>query len=376
MAIDIICNSNFLRDVFDKKYCEFLENTDNKKEELEKLLNVQNNKKNVIINSIYECDTYIENREIYQKIILKVQDVMDESITKLTQLIENIKILNMAVIRLIVDKSSNTKYKVQETMQTVCYIEDKVDEFLKNEKELNKKIKKDEKIIGKYLKNPHLIEEQKDIETEFEDISNIDEEESVLKEEINIINECSDDIKEGVEKQEEILDQKNEEKQEPKTEEKRTRRRHGSAIDSDDFLMMKEEFKENNTLLISEKEGKVYLPYNISQLKDYMQSYPDDYESYQDVVNSEFVLPLDIFMKNQSLARFKETYELIRNKELKSMVDAVRCSTKLMFKYDLNPAIIAACKTQNELDFYLECMESNNLSNFDCFDIKFDLNLM
>ena len=44
-----------------------------------------------------------------------------------------------------------------------------------------------------------------------------------------------------------------------------------------------------------------------------------------------------------------------------------------MFKYDLNPIIIAACRNLDELDIYLACMDENELSHFPCFEIKFEV---
>lgn len=44
-----------------------------------------------------------------------------------------------------------------------------------------------------------------------------------------------------------------------------------------------------------------------------------------------------------------------------------------MFKYNLNPIIISACRTLEELDIYLDCLENNNLEDFDCFEIKFEV---
>ena len=44
-----------------------------------------------------------------------------------------------------------------------------------------------------------------------------------------------------------------------------------------------------------------------------------------------------------------------------------------MFHYDLNPIVIAACRNLDELDIYLDCLQENELSDFDCFEIKFEL---
>ena len=71
------------------------------------------------------------------------------------------------------------------------------------------------------------------------------------------------------------------------------------------------------------------------------------------------------------MTRFRETYALIRDREGKSVLDALKYSFDLMFKDDLNPAIIAACKTQQQLEDYLYCLEHKNLEDFKHFKIQF-----
>ena len=44
-----------------------------------------------------------------------------------------------------------------------------------------------------------------------------------------------------------------------------------------------------------------------------------------------------------------------------------------MFKYDLNPILIAACRNLDELDIYLDCLYSKELFDFNCFEIKFEV---
>ncbi len=133
---------------------------------------------------------------------------------------------------------------------------------------------------------------------------------------------------------------------------------------------------DNKTLLISEKQKKVFLPYKKNDIEDYLEQYPNKYKSYSDVINNEFIVPLSYYQHFPVLARFRETYSLIRDKEGKSIVEALRLAMDLMFKSELNPAIIAACKYQEQLDNYLKCLESNNLESFNDFEIKFDVNLI
>lgn len=132
--------------------------------------------------------------------------------------------------------------------------------------------------------------------------------------------------------------------------------------------------QNNNTLIISEKDNKVFLPYTVSEIQSYMEKYPKEYKSLEYVINKEFILPLDYYTKHPSLARFREAYSLIRDREAKSVFDALKYALNVMFKYDLNPAIISACKTEEALNFYIECLENKDLSKFNLFKIEFKLN--
>lgn len=130
---------------------------------------------------------------------------------------------------------------------------------------------------------------------------------------------------------------------------------------------------ENKALIISEKESKVYLPYRKTELKAYMSQYPTQYFSYKNVIEKEFILPLNYFMNNQSVARFRETYSLYRDREATSSLTAFQKAFSLTFKQNLNPAIIAACKTKKQLDNYLLCLAENKTDEFTDFEILYDM---
>lgn len=134
------------------------------------------------------------------------------------------------------------------------------------------------------------------------------------------------------------------------------------------------DLKDNSTLVISEIKNEVLLPYKVSEINEYINQYPNSYKSFNDVIKKEFILPLNYYMKHPSVARFRETYSLIRDRESKSIVEALKYAIDLMFKAELNPTIIAACKTQDQLEHYLDCLESNKLDNFKDFEIKFEIN--
>lgn len=137
--------------------------------------------------------------------------------------------------------------------------------------------------------------------------------------------------------------------------------------------ILDEDFEENNTLLISEKSNRVVLPYSKKEILLYLEQYPDEYKSAKDVINKEFIFSLDYYIKHPVVARFRESYSLIRDRESKSIIDAFKFAVDIMFNYDLNPAIIAACKTQDQLENYLSCLERKKLDEFTDFEIKFEI---
>lgn len=129
---------------------------------------------------------------------------------------------------------------------------------------------------------------------------------------------------------------------------------------------------DNNTLIISEKEQKAFLPFFYSEVEAIYQKANQKYQSLQDVINDLYILPLSRF-KNSAIARFRESFHLIREKEKGSITKALDLGLELMFKYELNPIVIAACRNLDELDIYLDCLEENELYDFTCFEIKFEI---
>lgn len=74
------------------------------------------------------------------------------------------------------------------------------------------------------------------------------------------------------------------------------------------------------------------------------------------------------------LARFREAYSLSRNKEMKSAIDSLKYAMDLMFRSDINPTIIAAVKSQKQLEDYIQCLENSTLDSFPHFTIVFEVN--
>lgn len=131
---------------------------------------------------------------------------------------------------------------------------------------------------------------------------------------------------------------------------------------------------DNETLLISERTEKIYLPYKTSELLNYIHSYPNLYTSLSDVVKQEFILPFTYFSAHPRKSRFSEAYSLMRNREGKGFFASTSYAFKISRNGSLNPAIIASCKTKEELESYLECLSSNKLDKFKTFNIDYEVN--
>ena len=143
-----------------------------------------------------------------------------------------------------------------------------------------------------------------------------------------------------------------------------------SNLDSE--LKIDENILDNNILIVSEKDQKAYLPYKYSDIQNILKNSNNKYHNLQDVINEKFIVPLNKF-KNSAIARFREAFYLVKNKSNGSFLSALDLALELMMRYDLNPIIIAACRNIDELDIYLDCLEENELSQFDCFEIKFEV---
>ena len=129
---------------------------------------------------------------------------------------------------------------------------------------------------------------------------------------------------------------------------------------------------DRNILLVSEKDQKAYLPYFMSDIEKIYKNSNKKYSSCQDVIESLYIVPLNRF-KNASISRFRETLNLVLHKENLSIIKALDLALELMFQYKLNPIIIAACRNLDELDLYLDCLEEDELFDFDCFEIRFEV---
>ena len=140
----------------------------------------------------------------------------------------------------------------------------------------------------------------------------------------------------------------------------------GINFEIDEEKVIENSLEDNKTLVISEEDGKVYLPYTKEDIKkDVLQNKG---AKISEVIDQKYVLSLDKY-KNSMRARFREGYNLMYYREKKSKRSAIMLGIELMFESNLHPAIISACKTLEELDIYLDCLEDNELEKFSCFKI-------
>ena len=134
----------------------------------------------------------------------------------------------------------------------------------------------------------------------------------------------------------------------------------------DEEKVIENTLEDNKTLVISEEDGKVYLPYTKAEIKNEILEHKGT--KISDLIEEKYICPLDKY-KNAIRARFREGYNLMYKKEGKSRRSAVLLGIELMFETNLHPAVISACKNLEELDIYLDCLEDNELEKFSCFKI-------
>lgn len=141
-------------------------------------------------------------------------------------------------------------------------------------------------------------------------------------------------------------------------------------IDTDNNSNINTNSLDNNTLLISEKKDAVIFPYKHEDIEKLLDT--GKYSSEAEIIEKLYTLPLSHF-NNSALSRFNEGFKLITSKEKGSFSQAFDLGIELMFKSNLHPAIIRACKNLKELDFFLDCLDENKLSEFSCFKVKFEM---
>ena len=140
---------------------------------------------------------------------------------------------------------------------------------------------------------------------------------------------------------------------------------------SEKTLEMPDEIKSReNTLVISQTKGKVFLPYYINDLEKLWENNTN--KNINEIIEENYTVPLEQY-KVPFISRFKEAFKLAHTTEKKSIKYAFDLGSELLFNYNLHPAIISACRNLDELDIYLDYLDTNETDKFDCFNIIFEI---
>ena len=133
------------------------------------------------------------------------------------------------------------------------------------------------------------------------------------------------------------------------------------------------EYHDNSVLLISEKKNKVFLPYTVRDLNKFVERNRTN-KTIEEIIDKKYSISLNKY-KSPIISRFRETYNLMKKREKASIADSLDFALELAFNSKLHPAIITACRNLEQLETYLDCLELNELSKFDYFEIKYEFSL-
>lgn len=323
-------NKTFLNNLFTTKEFEFINHIDSDSENLAYLIKEEEKLRDILVIVINNLQDLVSKNNEKEKAKL-IEEKLVEAKNKFELINTNIQVLqeckknfdniNNSIIELLIKMESNSENE-NNYEAAILELKENISKFSVEFEEIKLKVISNEDIVNNFL-------EEEEISTYLNYI------------ELNLNKNIKEEIKEQKDKEIKV------------------------EISLSD--------KNSSVLKISEKDKKVYLPYSAKELSEYLSRYPEQYSSLDDVIEKEFILPSDFYLKHPVVARFRETYSLIRDRESKSVLDAIKFSVDLMFRYNLNPAIIAACKTQEQLENYLTCLDKNELDKFSDFEIIFEL---
>ena len=329
MLKDLVTNTTYLNSLFTEKDFNFINSFDNEISEINAKISYQENIRDKIvqfISSLAEVlklnDPEIDNYALYKKSneVTEIFELINHNIQLLSDLGNQLNSIDSEIVTLLleVEKANNTEDYYDANVQR---IKSKIDDYTFFLRETNQKLSANNIKIDAFLADPDTKKYLDGFQIYINTTSSNPSTNSVPKATKYQVNE-----------------------------------------------------KDNNTLIISEKDNKVFLPYRVEEVNAYLEQFPDQYSSFESVVAKEFILPLNYYMSHPVLSRFREAYSLCRDREAKPIFESLKYGMDMMFNRRLNPAIIAACKTQDRLSHYLNCLEKNDLKNFTDFEIKFEMN--
>lgn len=148
-------------------------------------------------------------------------------------------------------------------------------------------------------------------------------------------------------------------------------------LDTDSNILSEgnSKIQNNDTLIISETQGIVKLPYRVEEVEEILSNTDDKYKDENDVIEKVFTRQISEY-KMQFASRYNETIKLAREREKCSLIDSISLAMEMMRKRFLHPAIISACRTLEDLNVYLDCLDKNEIDDFKIFKIRYEVHPM
>ena len=329
-----------------------------------------------LLDNIYFITTFIEDvfvAPIYEKSMENTRNIFTAQLSSLEEDLKNEEKRQKELEKNIKKQNDLSREQILDrfTNNTVQEVEEKLpetDNNIENENIINTNITENESIIHSTpsskseITNNNDIENAKTYENENEQEINDKTAEKILKdlekitENANIETDLSQFSNTIPQLSNDTMNLENENISEDTTSSKIT----------------KLPLQDNDTLIISEKDGLVYLPFKVEDLKHEYLEKSRKYSGLIDLINHEYIVPINKY-RNTVTSRFKEAYFLMTYKEKNSTLAGLELGLELAFNYSLHPSIISACKSLEELDSYLYALESKDLSKFNSFKINFEL---
>lgn len=325
MLKEIQKNSELLKTLFSENEFIFLSEFENEFSHIDKQISTLNQYRDLILEQINNGSSDSDTTEILH--------IIDSNIKNLNSIQSHLKGFNSDLVNLLISIEQNATDS-ERFERDSKHIQSKISEYSQELKETEKALLLDNSKIRAFMVK----------------INNTDFDATPLF-------------------PEKTLNDENDKKKKTKT---RTKNSETSTADIS-LVFNPSNIKDNNKLIISDKRRKVFLPFKISELDEYLQNFENEFSSYEDVISQEFIIPIGRFTKNTVVARFRETYALIRDRESKSVFEALKRGLELMFVYNLNSAIIAACKSEDDLNNYLTHLKNKTTENFDKFKIEYEV---
>lgn len=335
--MNTIYNNTFLNSLFTSDEFNFIKHLDSNNEEFSKILESEKKIRDIIVNLINGLNDSIRKSNISHKnsskevhMLSKAQNIFETVNSNISMLQINEEIsnnINKEIIDLLIKvEADNSNSSETKFIDEITSLKTKISDFSNVVEDMKKTILQNDTSMQNFINNPDVQEYFRIYSIKFSNVLQDIQQKQQTTESVDNTSVISSDI-----------------------------------------------IENNNCLLISETKRKVYLPYSKTEVLEYLDKYPTQYTSFEDVIKQEFIYPTEYYLKHPAVSRFREAYALIRDREAKSIFEAFKFAMDMMFNYNLNPAIIAACKSQDQLEHYLNCLDGNTLNDFKDFEIKFEV---